>query len=167
MIRVWVTEEMKNEAQAQIEVFKNSPNGKWRYKGVKAWRGVVCELITSRWLTDNYNVQKEAEGIDDSGIFDLCDMVIDDKMVELKSATEAGYRYIMPKVYNVINRPKDIYIASRYNDRTEQHLVEIMGFCTSAFVRSCPEGKNKGAAYYQVPLIELNSIHNLPFERKL
>ena len=34
-------------AKNQILQFKKIEQGKYRYSGVEAWRGVVCEMLTS------------------------------------------------------------------------------------------------------------------------
>ena len=74
-------------AKNQILQFKKIEQGKYRYSGVEAWRGVVCEMLTSKWLESNYNVDIPAKGLDNSGIIDDCDMIINSKKVEIKSAS--------------------------------------------------------------------------------
>ena len=69
--------------------------GKWRYENVETWRGVVCEMVTSKWLEQNFKVDKPAKGLDNSGVFDDCDMIINSKKVEIKSATKNYFRYII------------------------------------------------------------------------
>jgi len=58
MISLEVTEKDKDFAKKQIEDFEKIKQGKWRYNNVEAWRGVVCEMITSKWLEQNFKVEK-------------------------------------------------------------------------------------------------------------
>lgn len=145
-------------AKNQIDEFKKIQQGKYRYIGVEAWRGVVCEMLTSKWLENNYNVEKPAKGLDSSGIIDDCDMVINSKKVEIKSATKNYFKFIMPKVSNVLNNPKDVYIGVKYNETVEPNFVSIIGYTNHDSILSCPVKKNKGAAYYEVPFDMLKKI---------
>lgn len=98
-------------AKQQIKAFEKIEAGRWRYSNVEAWRGIVCELLASNWLKDNLKVEQSAKGLDDSGIVDDCDMIINAKKVEIKSATKYHFRYLMPKIHDVRDKLKDIYIG--------------------------------------------------------
>ena len=86
MINIPVLETDKDFARDQIKAFEQIKEGQYRYTDVEAWRGVVCEMLTGKWLEQNYNVEKPAKGLDDSGLYDDCDMVINSKKVEIKSS---------------------------------------------------------------------------------
>ena len=158
MISLEVTERDKDFAKKQIEDFEKIKQGKWRYNNVEAWRGIVCEMITSKWLEQHFKVEKSAKGLDDSGVFDDCDMIINSKKVEIKSATKNYFKYIMPKVMNVISKPKDVYIGVKYNETLEPNKVEILGYINHSDILKHPIKKNKGAAYYEIPLKTLKKI---------
>ena len=151
MINITVDETDKDFAKKQIKAFEQIKEGQYRYTGVEAWRGVVCEMLTGKWLEKNYKVNKSAKGLDDSGTYDDCDMIINSKKVEIKSATKNYFKYIMPKVTNVIGKPKDVYIGVKYNETVEPNLVSIVGFIKHKEVLKCPIKKNKGSAYYEIP----------------
>jgi len=158
MIKIKVREEDKRLAKQQIESFKKIPEGSWRYTGVEAWRGIVCEILASKWFVQNFKVDKSAKGLDDSGIVDDCDMIINAKKVEIKSATKNYFRYLMPKIHDVRDKPKDIYIGVKYNETAEPHEIQILGYITRFKILKYPVKQNKGAPYYEVPLSELLQI---------
>ncbi len=160
IINIEVKKSDKDFAKNQIEEFKNIEQGRYRYSGVEAWRGIVCEMLTSKWLERNYNVDKPAKGLDNSGVIDDCDMIINSKKVEIKSATKNYFKFIMPKVSNVLNNPKDVYIGVKYNETTEPNLVSIIGYINHNNIINCPIKKNKGAAYYEVPFTILKQFPN-------
>jgi len=151
MINLDVTETDKDFARNQIKEFEKIKQGQYRYTDVEAWRGVVCEMLTSKWLEQNYKVDKAAKGLDSSGIYDDCDMVINSKKVEIKSATKNYFKYIMPKVTNVIGKPKDVYIGVKYNETCEPNNVIIVGYIKHKEILKCPIKRNKGSAYYEIP----------------
>lgn len=158
MLTVKVTEQDKLFAKQQIEAFKKIDAGSWRYSGVEAWRGIVCEMLTSKWLEENFEIEKPAKGLDDSGIVDDCDMIINSKKVEIKSATKNYFRYLMPKIHDVTGKPKDIYIGAKYNETVEPNEIQILGYIKRSEILSYPVEKNKGAPYYKVPLSKLKPI---------
>ena len=163
MLKIKVTEEDKQFAKQQIEAFERTQYGKWRYTNVEAWRGIVCEMLTSKWLQQKFNVEKSAKGLDTSGIVDECDLMISGKKVEIKSATKNYFKYIMPKIYDIINKPKDIYIGVKYNETVEPNEIQIMGSITKQQIMKYPVKQNKGAPYYEIPLNDLTSINENTF----
>ncbi len=163
MIRIAVALKDKELAKRQIKAFEKIDEGSWRYENVEAWRGIVCELLTSRWLKEKYNVTKEAKGLDDSGKVDLFDLMINDKKVEIKSATKNHFKYLMPKIYDVQNKPKDIYIGVKYDETIEPNHIEILGFIERKDILKFPVKKNKGAPYYEIPLSCLRRINFATF----
>ena len=158
MIKIKVSEKDIKFAKEQIEAFKKIDQGQWRYKNVEAWRGIVCEMITSKWLQQNFKVDKIAKGLDDSGIVDNCDMIINSKKVEIKSATKNYFKYIMPKIYDVIDKPKDVYVGVKYNEIIDPNEIQIIGWIKRIDILKYPIKKNKGAKYYEVPLSDLKSF---------
>ena len=158
MINIDVTQNDKDFAKKQIKAFEQIKQGQYRYADVEAWRGVVCEMLTGQWLEKNYKVDKPAKGLDSSGIYDDCDMVINSKKVEIKSATKNYFKYIMPKVANVLGKPKDVYIGVKYNETVEPNVVSIVGFIKHKEVIKCPIKRNKGSAYYEIPLNTLKQF---------
>jgi hypothetical protein len=156
-----VTEKDKQFAKQQIEAFEKTQHGKWRYSDVEAWRGIVCEMLTSRWFEERFNVEKPAKGLDTSGIIDDCDLIINGKKIEIKSATRNYFKYIMPKIYDITNKPKDMYIGVKYNETVEPNEVEIIGSITRQNIMKYPIKQNKGAPYYEIPLNDLTPI-NIP-----
>lgn len=163
MISIKVTEQDKQFAIQQIEAFKRIDAGKWRYTGVEAWRGIVCEMLASKWLEENYEIDKTAKGLDDSGVVDDCDMIINSKKVEIKSATKNYFRSIMPKIYDVIDKPKDIYIGVKYNETVNPNEIDIIGYIKRSDILKFPLCQNKGAKYYDVPLTALVTIDQNTF----
>lgn len=163
MLKIKVTEEDKQFAKQQIEAFERTQYGKWRYTNVEAWRGIVCEMLTSKWLQQKFNVEKSAKGLDTSGIVDECDLIISGKKVEIKSATKNYFKYIMPKIYDITNKPKDIYIGVKYNETVEPNEIQIMGSITKQQIMKYPVKQNKGAPYYEIPLNDLTSINENTF----
>jgi hypothetical protein len=163
MLKIKVTEEDKQFAKQQIKAFERTQYGKWRYTNVEAWRGIVCEMLTSKWLQQKFNVEKSAKGLDTSGIVDECDLMISGKKVEIKSATKNYFKYIMPKIYDITNKPKDIYIGVKYNETVEPNEIQIMGSITKQQIMKYPVKQNKGAPYYEIPLNDLTSINENTF----
>ena len=163
MILLQVTEEDKKFAKQQIEAFKKIEAGSWRYKNVEAWRGIVCEILTSKWLESNFNVSQSAKGLDDSGIVDDCDLIINGQKVEIKSATKNYFSYLMPKIHDVHDKPKDIYIGAKYNETVEPNEVQILGFIKRSEILKFPVKQNKGAPYYEIPLSHLSQIDSNTF----
>jgi hypothetical protein len=159
-----VTEEDKKFARQQIEAFEKIDAGSWRYEGVQAWRGIVCEMLTAKWLSEIFKIDKDAKGLDTSGIVDDCDLIINGKKVEIKSATQNYFRYLMPKIHDVNDNPKDIYIGVKYNETVEPNEIQILGFIKSSEILKYPIKKNKGASYYEVPLSILKEINSQTFE---
>jgi hypothetical protein len=151
-------------AKQQIEAFKKIEAGSWRYSNVEAWRGIVCEILASKWLEENFTVEKPAKGLDDSGIVDDCDMVINSKRVEIKSATKNYFRYLMPKIHDVRDKPKDIYIGVKYNETVTPNQIQILGYIKRSEILNYPVKQNKGAPYYEVPLFKLKSIDKNTFD---
>lgn len=163
MIRIAVAMKDKELAKQQIKAFEKIDAGSWRYKNVEAWRGIVCELLTSRWLKQKYNVTQEAKGLDDSGIVDNYDLMINDKKVEIKSATKNHFKYVMPKIHDVQNQPKDIYIGVKYDETVEPNQIEILGFIEKKDIFNYPVKQNKGAPYYEIPISCLRRINFATF----
>lgn len=163
MIKIKVTEDYKRVAKQQIEKFEKIEAGSWRYDNVETWRGIVCEMQTSDWLQQNFKVDNPAKGLDDSGIVDEQDMIINSKKVEIKSATKNYFRYLMPKTHDVIDKPKDIYIGVKYNETVEPNEIQILGSITRSEILKYPVEQNKGAPYYKVPLSELVPIDQNTF----
>lgn len=164
MVVIQVTEKDKLFAKQQIEAFKKIKAGSWRYSNVEAWRGIVCEMLASRWLEENFTIEKSAKGLDDSGIVDDCDMIINSKKVEIKSATKNYFRYLMPKIHDVRDKPKDLYIGVKYNETVEPNQIQILGYIKRSEILNYPIKQNKGAPYYEVPLFKLRSINKNTFD---
>lgn len=163
MIKIKVTEQDKLFAKQQIEAFKKIEAGSWRYKNVEAWRGIVCEMLASKWFEKYFEVNKHAKGLDDSGNIDDCDMIINSKKVEIKSATKNYFKYLMPKIHDVKDKPKDIYIGVKYNETIEPNEIQILGFIKRSEILNYPIKQNKGAPYYEVPLYKLLPITKTTF----
>lgn len=158
MISIEVTDQDKEFAKKQIEKFQKIPQGQYRYENVHAWRGVVSELLCSRWLSNRFNVEQDAICLEDLGRYDNYDMMINGKKVEIKSATKFHFKYIMPKVSNVFDRPKDIYVGCRYHEMLEPNRVEIHGWMRHDDIIEYPIKQNKGAKYFEVPLFDLKQF---------
>jgi len=163
VIRIQVTEADKQIAKDQIAAFKKIDAGSWRYTNVEAWRGIVCEFLCSKWLEENYIVTKKAKGLDTSGIVDDCDLIINDKKVEIKSATKNYFKYLMPKIHDVRDKPKDLYVGVKYNETIEPNEIQILGYLRRSEILEFPIKKNKGAPYYEVPLSKLLPIDDDTF----
>ena len=163
MIELTVTEDDILFAKNQIAEFEKIAEGKWRYTDVEAWRGVVCEILVSRWLETKYNVTVKAKGLDTSGIYDEYDLIINGKKIEIKSATKNYFKYLMPKIHDVQNKPKDLYIGAKYNETVEPNKIYILGFIERAEILKYPVKQNKGAPYYEVPLSALKEINEQTF----
>lgn len=158
MVILEVTNDDINFAKNQIEEFKKIDAGSWRYTGVEAWRGIVCELLTSKWLEENFNVNEKAKGLEATGVVDDYDLLINNKKIEIKSATKNYFRYLMPKMHDVRDKPKDIYIGSKYNETTLPNTVQILGYIDRNEILLYPIKQNKGAPYYEIPLNVLKPI---------
>ena len=152
MITLSVSDNDIQFAKEQIKRFTEIPQGKWRYEGVEAWRGIVCEMLTSEWLEQNFKVQERAKGLDTTGVPDDYDLVISNKKVEIKAATKNYFKYVMPKIHDVINKPKYIYIATKYNETTTPNEVIVVGYMKRDDIFNHPIEQDKGAPYYKVPL---------------
>jgi len=163
IIRIKVKETDKQFAKDQIAAFKKIDAGSWRYSNVEAWRGIVGELLCSKWLEENFPVTKKAKGLDTSGKVDDCDLIINDKKIEIKSATKNYFKYLMPKIHDVLDKPKDLYIGVKYNETVEPNEIQILGFIKRSDILDCPIKKNKGAPYYEVPLSKLLPIEGNTF----
>jgi hypothetical protein len=164
MTIITVSEQDKEFAKNQIKEFEKIQAGSWRYKDVEAWRGIVCEMLTSKWLSENFKVDSVAKGLDNSGIVDDCDLIINGKKVEIKSATKNYFKYLMPKIHDVNSKPKDIYIGAKYNETVEPNEIQILGYVNRSQILHYPICQNKGAPYYEVPLSLLKQIKNETFE---
>jgi hypothetical protein len=163
MVILKVTEADKQFAKQQIEAFKEIEAGSWRYTNVEAWRGIVCEMLASKWFEANFQVSQKAKGLDDSGIVDDCDLIINGKKVEIKSATKNYFRYLMPKIHDVRNKPKDLYIGVKYNETVEPNEVQILGYIKRSVILNFTIKQNKGAPYYEIPLSSLSKIDSDTF----
>jgi hypothetical protein len=163
MIRIPVALKYQELAKQQIAAFEKIKEGQWRYTDVFAWRGIVCELLTSKWLSEKYNVIQTAKGLDATGIVDDCDLIVHNKKVEIKSATKNHFKYLMPKIHDVRDKPKDIYIGVKYDETVEPNEVEILGFIERKDIMKFPIKQNKGAPYYEIPLEELRRINFATF----
>jgi len=163
VIRIKVKETDKQFAKEQIDAFKKIDAGSWRYTNVEAWRGIVCELLCSRRLEENFTVTKKAKGLDTSGVIDDCDLVINDKKVEIKSATKNYFKYLMPKIHDVRDKPKDLYIGAKYDETIEPNEIQILGYLKRSEILDYPIKKNKGAPYYEVPISKLLPIDDDTF----
>ena len=140
------------KAKNQISEFEKIDAGSWRYTNVEAWRGVVCEFKTSEWLDQEFNLEIKAKGLDTSGIVDELDVVVNNKKIEIKSATKNYFKYIMPKTHDVLSYPKDYLIASKYDETTSPNKVKIIGFLNYSVLKDFPIKKNKGAPYFEIPI---------------
>lgn len=163
MIEIQVTQEAIKRAKQQISEFEKTEAGQWRYQNVEAWRGVVCEMLVSEWLAERFDVTVPAKGLDTSGNVDDYDLIINGKKVEIKSATKNYFSYIMPKVDDVDNHPKDIYIAAKYNETVEPNVVQILGFMSGAEIKKYPKDQKYGAPFYKVPIHAFNDVSGLKF----
>lgn len=163
MVILKVSEQDKQFAKQQIEAFKKIEAGSWRYTNVEAWRGIVCEMLTSKWFEENFEIEKSAKELDDSGIVDDCDMIINAKKVEIKSATKNYFRYLMPKTHDVRDKPKDIYVGVKYNETLEPNEIQILGYIERSEILKYPIKQNEGAPYYEVPLFEMLPINQNTF----
>ena len=161
MITLQVKESDKIFAKKQIEDFEKTVSGKHRFNYVESWRGIVCEMLTSDWLESSFNVTQKATGLVFTGKDDTddYDMIINNKKVEIKSATKNHFQYIMPKVYCVNNKPKDVYVGAKYNETVEPNQVLIIGWMYTKDIFKYPIEKNKGGAYYKIPLEDLTKIN--------
>lgn len=164
MILIPVTAEDIDFAKEQIAAFEESEHGTWRYADVEAWRGIVCEILASRWLKSEFGAEVEAKGLDTTGICDEFDLLIHGKKIEIKSATKNYFRYIMPKIHDVRSLPKDIYIGVKYNETVEPNQIQIIGYILHADVLKYPVKQNKGAPYYEIPIADLHPIEKLIFD---
>ena len=163
MLILRVTEKDKQFAKQQIDSFKKIDAGSWRYTNVEAWRGIVCEMVAGKWFEANFIIDKSVKGLDNSGIVDDCDMIINSKKVEIKSATKNYFKYLMPKIHDVRDKPKDIYIGVKYNETVEPNQVHILGYIKRPEILKYPVKQNKGAPYYEVPLSKLLPINQNTF----
>ena len=163
MIEILVTNKDIDFAKNQISEFEKIKEGQWRYADVEAWRGIVCEMLASEWLSKRFNVNLKAKGLDTSGVYDEYDLMINNKKIEIKSATKNYFRYIMPKTYDVNNKPKDIYIGAKYNETIQPNKVYIIGFIKRDEILCFPIKQNKGAPYYEIPFTALKEINELTF----
>ena len=164
MVLIDVTEKDKQIAKQQIEAFEKIEAGSWRYTNVEAWRGIVCEMLASRWFEKNFKNVKSAKGLDNSGIVDDYDMIINSKKVEIKSATKNYFRYLMPKIHDVRVKPKDIYIGVKYNETVSPNQIKILGYIKRSEILKCPVKQNKGAPYYEISLSQLQPIEHNTFD---
>jgi len=117
-------------------------------------------MLTSKWLESKFKVSKPAKGLDDSGIVDDCDIIINGKKVDIKSATKNYFRYLMPKIHDVRDKPKNIYIGVKYNETVEPNEIQILGYIKRSDMLNFPVKQNKGAPYYEIPLARLSEIHS-------
>lgn len=150
-------------AQNQIREFEQTPAGQYRYDDVEAWRGIVCEMLVSRWLGTHFTVNEAAKGLDTTGIVDDYDLKVNGHTVEVKSATKNYFQYLMPKIHDVDNHPKEFYIGAKYNETVTPNQVIILGYITPDEIRQFPTEQNKGARYYKVPLSKLRQITQTSF----
>jgi len=163
MIELIVTDKDIKFAKNQISEFEKITEGSWRYKDVEAWRGIVCEILVSKWLEKNFNVSAKAKGLDTSGLYDEYDLIINKKKIEIKSATKNYFKYLMPKIHDVNNNPKDIYIGAKYNETIEPNKIYILGYIKRIDILLYTVKQNKGAPYYEIPISALKEINNQTF----
>ncbi|KGO85979.1 hypothetical protein Q765_13010 [Flavobacterium rivuli WB 3.3-2 = DSM 21788] len=163
-MRLQVKQEDIDFAKKQITEFEKTDAGSWRYKGVEAWRGIVCEMLTAKWLAEQYTVTHDAKGLDTSGVADDYDLIIGSKKVEIKSATKNYFKKIMPKIHDINDKPKDIYVGAKYDETVEPNCIDILGYLTRDDIREYPIDKNMGASYYDVPISAFKPITKEIFE---
>lgn len=160
-MKIYLTKELEIFSKNQIKEFEKIEAGGWRYKNVEAWRGVACEIAISNWLSKNFNVTIKAKGLDNSGLIDDFDLKIGSKKIEIKSATKNYFKYIMPKVHDVLKKPKDIYIGAKFNENTHPNEINVIGFLTREKILNYKTEKNKGAPYYKIPINDFLPINLL------
>jgi hypothetical protein len=85
-------------------------------------------------------------------------LIINGKKVEIKSATKNHFKYLMPKIHDVNDKPKDIYVGVKYNEEVEPNEISIIGIIGRAQILNYPVRQNKGAPYYEVPLRDLTPL---------
>ena len=93
----------------------------------------------------------------------LSEIIINSKKIEIKSATKNYFKYMMPKIHDVRDKPKDIYIGVKYNETVEPNQVIILGYIKHSEILKYPIKQNKGAPYYEVPLSKLLPINQKKF----
>ena len=163
MITKQVTQNLVELAQQQVAAFEKETFGQYRYPGVEAWKGIVCELLVQEWLeSEGYSFEQKAKGLDTSGKVDKCDIAINGVKIEVKSATQYFYKSIMPKIHDFDdNSQKDILIGAKYNETTRPESIDILGFITVQDAIQFPIEQDKGAPYYNIPLNQLTPIGRL------
>jgi len=163
MITMRVTQDLVKLAKQQVAAFEKETFGQYRYSGVEAWKGIVCELLVQEWLeSEGYLFEQKAKGLDTSGEVDKCDIVINGVKIEVKSATKYFYKSIMPKTHDFVdNVQKDILIGAKYNETARPESIDILGFITVQDAVKFPIEQNKGAPYYNIPLSRLTPISKL------
>ena len=159
MYKLEVPQKYIDIAKAQIEAFKQTSFGKYRYSGVDAWKGIVAEFLFSDWAETipHWNVTYKSKGLDTSGITDEKDLIINKKKVEVKTATKMFYKYIMPKIHDE-DKPKDVYVGCKYNDEVTPNEVIVCGWMKREDIIKYPVKQNKGAPYYEVPIKDLKGF---------
>ena len=70
----------------------------------------------------------------------------------------------MPKIHDVRDKPKDIYIGVKYNETVQPNQVHILGYIQRSEILKFPIKQNKGAPYYEVPLSQLTPITPKTFD---
>ena len=70
----------------------------------------------------------------------------------------------MPKIHDIIDKPKDIYVGVKYNETIEPNQIKILGYIKPSEILNYPIKQNKGAPYYEVPLSELQPINQNTFK---
>jgi len=84
--------------------------------------------------------------------------------VEIKSATKNYFKFLIPKIHDVRENSKDIYIGTKYNETVEPNEVIILGYIKHSEILKFPIDQNKGAPYYQIPLSDLFKIDENTFK---
>lgn len=69
----------------------------------------------------------------------------------------------MPKIHDVRDKPKDIYIGVKYNETVEPNQVIILGYIKRSEILKYPVKQNKGTPYYEVPSSKLLPINKNTF----
>ena len=64
----------------------------------------------------------------------------------------------MPKIHDIYNKPKDIYIASKYNETETPNKVILIGYLLHSDILQYPIEKNKGASYFKIPLSDFKDL---------
>ncbi len=162
---LWKVIGCRCEAEKRKEELKNRAQsfGKYRYEKDKGWLGVYAEDKVKEYFR-NMDIsfkpwsERKEEFKNWTDSINGYDIKVGNLTIDVKCATEPHYVEITPKVNVENEKPKDVYIATKFFD---DGCLYLIGYFLHKEITKYPQTQKYGAKYYQVKLYDARCINDL------